>query len=220
MVEIMKMRTHLGHPKPRTRRERKEAGLTLIELMIAAFVLAVGLAGMAILFTTAAIAVQRTKLDTNSTLVAKLIMEQIAAQDPSKTGTDSQVIVNDCSGTAWTVYTAGGSSTASPPGAGATLATSSSSTFYGGIDFTQNYSDVPTGYKMQYKDCGGANANGGFTTYDVRWNIITTGTDTSGNATTRMVTVGAHQLGVSSNNLGRLFFAFPANLRSLEGPIQ
>jgi type II secretory pathway pseudopilin PulG len=214
----MKMRSHFWLRHPALQRRRHEAGLTLIELMIAAFVLAVGLAGMAILFTTAAIAVQRTKLDTNSTLVAKLIMEQVAAQDPANTTTG--VTVTDCSGTSWTVNTAGGSSTANPPGAGATLVTSSSSTFYGGIDFTQDFSSVPTGYKMQYKDCGGANANGGFTTYDVRWNIITTGTDSSGNATTRLVTVGAHQLGVSSNNLGRLFFAFPANLRSLEGPLQ
>jgi Tfp pilus assembly protein PilV len=216
MVENMKMRDL--HRSPGTRRQRREAGMTVVELMIAAFILAIGMVGLAILFTTAAVAVQRTKLDTNSTLVAKLIMEQIAAQDPANTTTP--VTITDCAGTAWTVNTAGGSSTTNPPGTGATIVNTSSSAFYGQIDFSQDYSSVTSGYKMQYKDCGGANGTSGYTTYDVRWNIITIGQDASGNATTRLVTVGAHQNGVSSGNLGRLYFAFPANLRSLEGPLQ
>lgn len=211
---------HFVNDRRFSRRYRRESGMTLIELMIASLVLAIGLGGLSILFVTAAVAAQRTKLDTNSTLVAKLVMEAITASDPAITSNDT-INITDCAGTPHTVNTVGGSATASPPGAGANIVTTPGSLFYGGIDFTQAYA-TPAGsnYAMQYKDCGGVNGNGGYTTYDVRWNVITYGTDSSGNVTSRLVTVGAHQYGVSSNLLGHLYFAFPVSLRSVGGPTQ
>ncbi|HEY3928424.1 MAG TPA: prepilin-type N-terminal cleavage/methylation domain-containing protein [Candidatus Koribacter sp.] len=195
----------------------RERGMTLVELMIAAFILAIGLAGIGILFTTVALATQRTKLDTNSTLVAKLVMEQITEAEPNTT----TVVITDCAGNANTLNITGAASTASPPGAGALLATASNSTYYGGIDFTQDYSGITSGYKMKYVDCGGTTSGGGgYTSYDVRWNIINYGTDSSGNVTARLVTVGAHQYNVSKYALGHLYFAFPVSLRSVGGPSQ
>lgn len=185
--------------------------MTLVETMIAALVLAMGLGGIAILFSTAATSTQRTKLDTNSTLVAKMVMEQIAAQDPSSTNTITLV---DCSGTSWTINTAGSAN----PGSGATVNTTSGSTFYGGIDFTQS---TVTGYYMKYKDCGGMNGqSGGSATYDVRWNIMNLSTDTSGVVRTRLITVAAKQQNLSSNRLGNSYFQLPVNLRAVSGPLQ
>ena len=198
------------------RKPRGQRGMTLIELMIAGVVLAVGMAGLALLFSASATSVNRTKLDSGATLVAKAVLEQIAAQDPSLT---TAVDLKDCSGTTWSVNTAGGATVGTS--AGANINTTSSSVFYGGIDFTQNYSAVTTGYKMLYKDCGtDVNQTGGFTTYDVRWNVTTLSIDTSNSVRTRMIVVAAKQNGVKAGQLGGMYFAIPVTLRAIGGPLQ
>lgn len=188
--------------KPVRRNRAGERGMTIVELMVAAIVLAVGMVGVSVLFSSAATSANRNKLDTNSTLVAKMILEQIAAQDPGNAATIS---LTDCAGTAWTISTVGGSS---PSGAGAPLDNSASSLTFGGIDFTKS---AVTNYSMQYKDC----STGQPTTYDVRWNIINV---TSGY--TRMITVSAKQNNVSNKLLGGARFAIPVTLRSVSGPSQ
>jgi prepilin-type N-terminal cleavage/methylation domain-containing protein len=184
----------------------RQRGMTIVELMIASLILAIGVGGLTVLFATSMTSTSRTKLDTNSTLVAKMVMEQISSQDPAVT---SSISLTDCAGTTWSVATAGG---ASPSGSGALLNTTPGSLYYGGIDFlNQNYSAVPSGYAMKYTDCQA----GRTTTYDVRWNIITVNT-----GTTRMITVAAHQLGISGKSLGGSYFAFPVNIRGVGGPSQ
>lgn len=185
---------------------RNQRGMTLIELMIACVILAIGMGGLAILFATAMTSTGRNKVDSNSTLVAKMVLEQISAQDPNLT---SSITITDCANTTWNVATAGGPS---PSGYGASLNTTSGSINYGGIDYTQAYSSVTSGYAMQYKDCQTA---GQTTTYDVRWNIITINS-----GTTRMITVSARQYGIASGNLGGARFAIPVTLRGIGGPLQ
>ena len=91
--------------------------------------------------------------------------------------------------------------------------TNSSTYGYGGIDQTQSYSTITSGYAMQYVDCGSPTNGGVATTYDVRWNVMTV--DAS---QTRLVTASARPLAASTNTLGGRFFAFPVTLRAVGGP--
>jgi Tfp pilus assembly protein PilV len=181
-----------------------QRGMTIVELMIACVVLMVGMLGIAVLFSTAATATSHTKLDTGGTMVAKMVMEQLSAQDPNSTAAISLV---DCGGTSWSMTTTPG---ASPSGAGASLDSSASSITYGGIDFTQA---AVNGYSMNYQDCG---TNGQVTTYDVRWNVMTV-SSIGGITYTRMITVAARQKG--NSNRGS-YFAIPVTLRTVAGPTQ
>src|SRR3569623_961569 len=109
----MELYRTMGSPViPPNSRKRNERGMTLIELMFACTVLAVGMAGLALLFSTAAVAVKRNKVDSGATLVAKMVLEQIAAQDPSATSTS--ISLTDCYGTAWTINTWGGTTANTP----------------------------------------------------------------------------------------------------------
>jgi|SRR5579862_4094397 prepilin-type N-terminal cleavage/methylation domain-containing protein len=188
----------------RTRR-RSQTGMTLIELMVAISILAVGMGGLTNLLVLAIATDNRNSKDTSSTLLAQMVVEQISAQHPNS---NASISVTDCAGNAWTVATTGG---ASPNGAGATLVTSSGSAGYGGIDQTQAYSSITAGYAMKYVDCGGAGNTGVPTTYDVRWNVMTI--DTS---YTRLVTASARP--INANALGGIQYALPVNLRAVSGP--
>ena len=197
---------------------RNEQGMTLIEVMLAAFVLAVGLAGLAILFTTAAASAKGTRLDTNATLVAKLVLEQIAAADPGSSNTT--IPFTDCAGNTHSINVLG----AAYPGNGASLNTTSGSLYYGGIDFINESFSTPAAnnYAMKYQDCGTSSSNTSTNnvSYDVRWNVINFGTDSSGKVTSRIITVAAKQYGIAGGQLGRAYFMMPVNLRSMEGPTQ
>jgi prepilin-type N-terminal cleavage/methylation domain-containing protein len=179
--------------------------MTLVELMMALAILAIGMGALTNLLAVAIITDNRNSKDTSATLLAQMVVEQISAQHPNSSATIS---ITDCAGNAWTVATAGG---ASPNGAGANLATASTSLGYGGIDPTQAYSSITANYAMQYVDCGGVGNTGIPTTYDVRWNVMTINANY-----TRLVTVSARP--VNANALGGIQFAYPANLRAVSGP--
>lgn len=186
-------------------RQKNQRGMTLVELMIAMFILAVGLGGVANVLVVAMASNNKNSKDTSATLLAQMVIEQISAQHPNST---AAISISDCQGNAWTIATAGG---ASPSGAGATLVTSSSSSGYGGLDQTQSYSAITANYAMKYVDCGGAGNTGIPTTYDVRWNVMTINTNY-----TRMVTASARPL--NANRLGGFNFAMPVTLRAVTGP--
>ena len=190
----------------RIRREA-ERGSTLIELMIALLILAAGLGALTTLLAVAVSSDSRNSKDTSSSLLAQMVIEQITAQAPNST---ASISVTDCAGNAWTVATAGG---ASPNGTGANLMQTSSSLNYGGIDPSQSVSTIPTGYAMQYVDCGTPSNGGVPTTYDVRWNVMTIDTNQ-----TRLVTASARPLAASTGLLGGGLFAMPVNLRAVGGP--
>jgi prepilin-type N-terminal cleavage/methylation domain-containing protein len=175
--------------------------MTLIELMIAMVVLAVGLGALSTLFVSAGVANNKNSRNTTATLLAQLVLEQISSQSPNSTAT---IALTDCAGNVWTVATTGG---ASPAGTGALLDNTATDYNYGGIDPTQANGAVPVGYRMQYVDCG---AGGTTSTYDVRWNIINIDTYT------RLITVSARQL-VAWNQLGGRVYAMPVTLRGIGG---
>lgn len=179
---------------------RAERGMSLMELMIAMLVLAVGLAGITILLTTAIASNNRNSRDTTSTLLAQMVIEQISGQHVYS---DATIAVTDCAGNVWAIQTTPG---AAGQGSGATLKAD------GTINFTQALANVPANYSMQYVDC--SNAGGLQTTYDVRWNVMSV----SANTTSRLITAAARPTGSNANALGGLFFAIPANLRGIGAP--
>ena len=120
-----------------------EDGMTMIELMIAMVVLAVGLGALSSLFILASGTDNKNSRGTSSAMLAQMMIEQIAAQSANSS---ANITVTDCAGTAWAVSTVGA---AGPNGAGATLATNAGSKYYGGIDPTQNLAAVPAGYGMR-----------------------------------------------------------------------
>ena len=184
---------------------RSQAGMTLIELMVAISILAVGMGALTNLLVLAIATDNRNSKDTSATLLAQMVVEQISAQHPNS---NAAISVTDCAGNVWTVATTGG---ASPSGAGANLVTSSTSAGYGGIDQTQAYSSITATYSMKYVDCGGAGNTGVPTTYDVRWNVMTIDANY-----TRLVTASARP--INANALGGIQYALPVNLRAVSGP--
>jgi prepilin-type N-terminal cleavage/methylation domain-containing protein len=168
---------------------RGEQGMTLIELIIAMAVLAVGVLALLALITVAMRNNNRSKLDTGGTMVAQVVIEALSAQSsPSQ-----NVTVTDCSNTPQTLSGA--------PGSGAALNAN------GGIDFVnQAYAAVPLNYKMLYRECG---QNGVQMTYDVRWNIQQV------NAYSRLVTVSARPSAADNSGSSARMFQAPVNLRTI-----
>jgi hypothetical protein len=185
--------------------KRREAGMSLIELLFAGFVLTIGMLGSLIMITIAISTNQRNKTDTVGTAVGQMLIEQIATL-PTTDLTITNITLNDCASpaTAHTVSVVAAPA-ATTAGAGAPLiASPSTDPNLGRIDFTQA---AVTGYQMDYYTCGGI-------TYDVRWNIRTFPYPT--NTDNKIVVVGVRQKG--SGTGPALFFAPPVSLRTVVGP--
>lgn len=156
----------------RQRRGRSsEAGMSLIELLIAGVVLVVGFAGVMVLMMSAVASNGRNKKDTTANALAQMVLERIQTLPE---GTTTTTTVTDCAATpnTWTIDSAVG---------GATL----SGTV---IDFTA--ATVPN-YNMKYVVC---DATGQQTTYDIRWNVAAATTHTS------YVVIGVRTLGGATAN--------------------
>lgn len=182
-------------------KKNRERGAMLVELMIAMLVLAIGLGALTTLITACMTTDNRNSKDTSATLLAQKVIEELSAQNTNST---NAVVLTDCAGNTWTIPSTQG--TAAPSGQGAALATSASSLYYGGIDFTQAVGSVPAGFSMQYVDC---NLNGTQTTYDVRWNVMSITANS-----TRLITASARQRGSTSDGLR---YSIPVTLRAVGG---
>ena len=182
-------------------RNNSQRGSSLIELMIAMLVLAIGLGALTTLITACMVTDTRNSKDTSATLLAQKVIEELSAQN---TNAPNAVFLTDCAGNNWTIPSTQGA--AGPTGQGAALATNTNSPYYGGIDFTQSIGTVPAGFSMQYVDCS---LNGTQTTYDVRWNVMTVTANS-----TRLITASARQLGSSSDGL---HYSIPVTLRAIGG---
>lgn len=173
----------------RRKRLHAQAGMTMIELLFAGVILVVGFLGLMTLIMTAIAYNNRNKLDTNATLAAQMIFEEIRSNIADGVAPN----VTDCAGNSW------------PVGFGsATIGTEVGAPLSGSnIDFSQAQ---VTNYSMNYVVC---TANGTQATYDVRWNIKTL---TSG---VSRVTVAAKS--VAGPATGSKFFALPVQLRGIAG---
>jgi prepilin-type N-terminal cleavage/methylation domain-containing protein len=182
--------THTHRPK----KSSGQNGFSLIELMFAISVLAVGMAALLPLFATAVLSNGKARTDTTATMLAQTVLEKIAAQPAS--GAPANLTITDCvNAVPWQIATAAG--------AGAPLNGNE-------IDFTQN--PVPN-YNMQFVACGN---NGRQATYDVRWNIQTIAG--SGNRS-RVIIVAARPSAASAvgNKNQAWTFALPVTLRTIGG---
>ena len=146
------------------RRSKKngEAGLTMIELMVAGAVLVVGMLGFAALMATSIAANMRSRTDSTATMLTQTVMEQLAASLIGKSGAAPQL--KDCAGNIYNINVSAG---------GATLTTTDET-----IDWTQSASSITGGagggYQMYYEICASTTnntSNAQQHTYDVRWNV-------------------------------------------------
>ena len=182
-------------------RQKRQAGFTLLELMIAGLVLIFGLLAITALFATAVGNNGRSRVDSTATMLAQSVIEQITAAlalgGPSS--------VTDCSGNPpWPVCNPSSPDANCPTGTnGANLLTNGSSS----IDFSQT--SVPYGYSMNYVVCNGGGEFGTQAVYDVRWNITPLSTNSY------LVTVAARPQNMASP---RFTFALPITLRTYVGP--
>jgi prepilin-type N-terminal cleavage/methylation domain-containing protein len=188
-------------PGMRIFRKNRQRGVSLIELMLAMLIMAIGLGALTTLVVACIATDNRNTKDSSATLLAQKVIEELSSQNTNST---AALTLTDCAGNVWTMPSTQGA--AAPTGQGASVVTTASSLYYGGIDYTQAIGSVPAGFAMQYVDC---NTNGTQTTYDVRWNVMTVT-----NNSTRLITASARQLG-STN--GGLRFSVPVTLRAVGG---
>jgi Tfp pilus assembly protein PilV len=176
-----------GNARPR------ETGMSLAELMVAMFVLIVGVLGGVVLVVLSIGGNGRNRQASNATVVAQMVTEKIMSVPAN---TSPTVVITDCAGTANTIQTAGSTS-----GMGATMLSG------GTIDFSQTLGSAgaPTGYYMAFTDCG---TNQRQATYDIRWNIQTI------SQYVKLVTVSA-KLRSAGNDVKT--FAPPVTIRSMVG---
>jgi prepilin-type N-terminal cleavage/methylation domain-containing protein len=171
------------------RTPKRQAGFTLLELMIAVLVLVFGLLAITALFATAVGNNGRSRLDSTATMLSQSVIEQVTAV----LARGGPAAMTDCGSppTTWTIDTSVG---------GANLSGSS-------IDFTQT--SPPAGYQMNFVVCNGGGEAGTQATYDVRWNVAQITTNSY------LVTVAARPKGMQA---GRFTFALPVTLRTFIGP--
>ncbi len=170
--------------------------MTMIELMVAGFILVVGMLGFAALMATAIAANMRSRTDSTATMLTQTVIEQLGASLIGKGGGAPQV--KDCAGNIYNInVTAGGASL-------------DSTTEF--IDWTQSASAITGGagggYQMYYEICSSTSnttSNAQQHTYDVRWNVQSvTGTNTF------LVVVGARPKNYSTD---QKYFALPIGMK-------
>jgi len=169
------------------RAARKQDGLTIIELMIAMVVLAIGILASMSLVIMAINGNFRSKQQSNSVALAQMATEKIMSI-PAWTSTT--LTIADCTGATHNVSTAIG---------GATLNSS------GDVDYTQA---TVTNYYMAWTDCGTANRQ---MTYDVRWRIDNLTTYT------HLLTVSARLNTVSTGGLSGAVFGPVVTIKTVIG---
>lgn len=140
----MRMRHNAANPG----KSNSRSGFSLLELMIAATILAVGILGGIGVICAATASNGGSKLNTEAATLAESSMEKILAVPLDPTGAAAMTSFSDCRGNAFAMNTAPGGS----PLAGG---------LFPGVDYTKP--EVPD-YSMTYVMCSGL-------TFDVRWNI-------------------------------------------------
>jgi prepilin-type N-terminal cleavage/methylation domain-containing protein len=172
--------------KPNTK-SRQQGGFTMIELMIAMLVLAVGIVGSMALIVRAVGGDSWSKQLSNSTVLAQTVTERIMAVPSANNGI---VTITDCANNVANVNTA--------PGGPAVTAT-------GDLDFSVA---AIANYQMLYTNC---DTNGHQAIYDVRWNVAAI---PNSNGWVKMLTVSA-QLRSAGRNA--MVFAPVATVRTIVG---
>ena len=187
----------------------RQCGMTLLELMIAMSVLAVGMLGATGMILAGVQANTRNKTDTAAVVLDQQILEQFATlNNYPKAGT---VTIADCGLSGGNADLHLASLTATTAGAGATLYTAANAPLpsqVGDIDWTQASPVLATsataGYAMQYRTCNGD-------LYEVRWNVMLVNGSTSNLS---LLTVSSRQLAAANTRVA-ILFSNPTTLRTM-----
>jgi len=176
-------------------RKRSQSGVTMIETMMAAFLLMVGSLGMVGLIVRNIATNNRNKLDSTQMMLATSIAEQI---DSTIIGSGTSELI-DCDGTTHTIDT--------QPG-GADLSGEN-------VDFAENIAAdaAKNDYHMDYvlrTPCTSTGAIEG--NYDVRWNVQIVGS--AADTKTYLLTIGAR---LKDHGEGNQFFSLPVSVRVMSG---
>jgi Tfp pilus assembly protein PilV len=176
----------------------RESGISMIELIMAMTLLAVGMAGLMILITSAIASNSRNKLDTTATVLSQMMLERLIA---SGVNASSTFTITDCQSNSFTIDPSG-----TTAGRGAALSGSS-------IDFS-SAPNPTSGYSINYHSC---NAGASDATYNVRWHVkVLQGTNSE--PFTKEIIVATRQIGAAGTGPNQLkFFAPPVTLRTVIG---
>jgi len=175
------------------KRRGSEAGVTIVETLMACVILSIVSLGMISLIIAAIATNNRNKIDSTQTMLVESILEEIHSTF-NGTGTSS---LSDCTGTAHVIDT----TIPNTGSVGAALTGSS-------VDFTE--ADPPAGYHMDYVIRTPCEITGNLVgTYDVRWHLDQLGTTNS-----YLITVSAR---LKDHGEGNIYFALPVTLRFMAG---
>jgi prepilin-type N-terminal cleavage/methylation domain-containing protein len=210
--------------KIRVRQRRSQAwrrissstdGMTLIELMIAMTVLAIGLPACMMMIVMGMQSDSRSKTDSTATVLDQEIIEKFSTlkQYPKPVS----VVIYDCalSGGSANVHNALLGAGVAPAGSGAALYTGAIASEVGNIDWTQAAPTLATsatqGYAMQYQTCSGDS-------YEVRWNIMEISPNPNSRISLLTVSARPRAAVLSDVNGARsraIFYARPVTLKTL-----
>jgi Tfp pilus assembly protein PilV len=182
----------------RRQRRNPQAGITMVETLMAGAILIIGSLGMIGLIVNSIATNNRSKIDSTQTMLSEAIVEHV---NSTVIGSGSSVLT-DCAGTSYTISGLEG---------GATLNSTSSA-----IDFTENIAAnaAKTNYHMDYYINTPCTSTGTLQAiYDVRWNVQKVGGSTTP-TNTYLLTVSAK---MKNHGEGNLFFSLPVTLRVMSG---
>lgn len=170
---------------------RQQGGMTLIELMIAMLVLAVGIMAAMGLVVRAIGGDAWSKQLSNNTVLAQTVTERIMAVPATNS---TPLTISDCAANTSSVAVVAG---------GASLNSN------GEVDFTQA---AVTNYQMYYTDC---DTSGHQATYDIRWNVqAIANANGSANLYAKLLTVSAK---LKNAGTSPVLFAPEATVRTIIG---
>jgi prepilin-type N-terminal cleavage/methylation domain-containing protein len=185
-----------------------QSGMSMLELLIAMTVLAIGMLGGVVMILAGVQSNARNKNDTTAVVLDQEILEMFATY--KNYPTSGFVAINDCGVGIASVHNANVVQGAGPGGAGATLYTNATAPLpgnVGDIDWTQPSpplaTNAVTGYAMQYQACNGD-------LFEVRWNVM----NPNPNSRISMLTVSSRQISAGATHNATLY-ATPTTLRTL-----
>jgi prepilin-type N-terminal cleavage/methylation domain-containing protein len=176
----------------------QERGMTMLELLIAMAILAVGMTGAMGMILAGVKSNARNKNDTAAVVLDQQILELFGTYRSYPT--TGSVSITDCGANAATNTHLASVVGAIAPGNGAVL------TATGDIDWTQPapaLAGATPGYDMIYRTCNGD-------TFEVRWNV----TMIDGETNIAALTVSSRQISSAGSN-GTMLFSIPTTLRTI-----
>lgn len=183
---------------------KSQAGITLVELMIAGAILVICSLGVLSMIIVAIATNTRNRQDSTKAMLAQAVLEQVDSTIVGVTVTD----LKDCMNNTITINTIVPSS---PNYAGASVVGGVGSN----IDFTQAAASVPSGFQANYIVTSPCSTSGTYVaTYDVRWRVD----QLASGGQTYLVTVAARQAAAAGNSsMQGLYFSTPTNLKQYLG---